>query len=302
MVRIGKSGEVGVAQISDMLFTVADVLPGCILLEVNMAGSQPGDVAIWNTHFRVGGAAGSAAETKCSDPSSPCQAAFMLAHLTKSASIYIEDMWGWTADHDLDGNNDTTISTGRGMLVESQQPVWLVGTAFEHNTLYQYNLVSAANVFTGMQQCETPYWQGTGSPKLAPAPWTPDARYSDPTFDNCGAADANCRMAWYQRVVGGHDIYVYGTGFWTFFNSLGACEGVNGTCQDNAVEIVDGPERLFWWNLNTRGVLNMVVDDGTVLATQNNNPGSWGAIVAAVLTHSVPAARKMMGRAAAFVA
>ena len=302
MVRIGKIGQVGVAQISDMLFTVADVLPGCILVEVNMAGQHPGDVATWNSHFRVGGAAGSGVQTKCGDDTAPCQAAFMLMHLTSSASIYIEDMWGWTADHDLDGDNNQVISTGRGMLVESQHPVWLVGTAFEHNTLYQYNLINAANLYTGMQQCETPYWQGTGSPALAPAPWTPDARYHDPTFENCDATDANCRMAWYQRVAGGHDLYLYGSGFWTFFNHNGACQGVDGTCQDNAVEITGDPQRLYWWNLNTRGVLNMVLDDGTVLVTQNNNPGSWGAIAAAVLTHSGITAGRLLTRLPGHVA
>ncbi|KAJ9639673.1 hypothetical protein H2204_003744 [Knufia peltigerae] len=297
MVRVGESGEVGMAQISDMLFTVADVLPGCILVEVNMAGAQPGDIGFWNAHFRVGGAAGSATETKCADASNPCQAAFLLLHLTSSAaSVYVEDMWGWTADHDLDGNNSQTVGTGRGLLVESQGPVWLVGTAFEHNALYQYNFVDAVNLFVGMQQSETPYWQGVGSPALAPAPWVPNARYNDPTFSNCASDDANCRMAWYQRVVGGNDISIYGSGFWTFFNNGGDCQGTDGTCQTNAVEITGNPQRLFWWNLNTRGVLNLVIDQGQVLATQNNNPGSWGAIVAAILTHSGLTAQRLLKR------
>lgn len=55
MVKAGASGAKGIAQFSDMLFTVADVLQGCILLEVNIAGHSPGDVGFWNTHFRVGG-------------------------------------------------------------------------------------------------------------------------------------------------------------------------------------------------------------------------------------------------------
>jgi glucan 1,3-beta-glucosidase len=75
MVQVGLPGQIGVAQISDMLFTVADVLPGAILLQVNMAGHSQGDVGIWNSHFRVGGAAGSAVETKCQG-GIPCQAAF----------------------------------------------------------------------------------------------------------------------------------------------------------------------------------------------------------------------------------
>lgn len=46
MVKVGNAGDVGVAQFSDMLFTVADVLQGCILLEVNIAGKNPGDVGV----------------------------------------------------------------------------------------------------------------------------------------------------------------------------------------------------------------------------------------------------------------
>ena len=55
MIKVGANGEKGVAQFSDMLFTVADVLQGCTLLEVNIAGNSPGDVGFWNSHFRVGG-------------------------------------------------------------------------------------------------------------------------------------------------------------------------------------------------------------------------------------------------------
>jgi glucan 1,3-beta-glucosidase len=285
MVQVGLPGQIGVAQISDMLFTVADVLPGCIVLQVNMAGFQQGDVGIWNSHFRIGGAAGSAVETKCQD-APPCKAAFLLLHLTPTASVYIEDMWGWTADHDLDGDYNQLISTGRGALVESTRGTWLIGTAFEHNTLYQYNLVAAANLFIAMQQSETPYWQGTGGPAQAPAPWTPNLAFEDPTFSNCKQDDPNCRMAWYQRIVSGLNLYIYGSGFWTFFNDIGDCLGVNGTCQNNAAEIVGNPSQLFWWNLNTRGCENLLIDDGVVLETQNNNPGSWGAVVAATLTHS----------------
>lgn len=98
MIKVGNPGDRGVAQFSDMLFTVADILPGCILLETNIAGSNPGDVGFWNTHFRVGGAAGSRVQTACTGSPADCMAAFALAHLTPSSSAYIENMWGWTAD------------------------------------------------------------------------------------------------------------------------------------------------------------------------------------------------------------
>ena len=56
MVKVGNLGDVGNFQCSEMLFTVAEILPGCVLVEVNMAGRSPGDVAFWNSHIVVGGA------------------------------------------------------------------------------------------------------------------------------------------------------------------------------------------------------------------------------------------------------
>ena len=98
MIKVGNLGDTGIAQFSDMLFTVADLVPGCTLLEVNMAGNHPGDVGFWNSHFRVGGAAGSRVQTACTGAPADCMAAFALIHLTPSSSAYIENMWGWTAD------------------------------------------------------------------------------------------------------------------------------------------------------------------------------------------------------------
>lgn len=98
MIKVGNLGDTGIAQFSDMLFTVADLVPGCTLLEVNMAGNHPGDVGFWNSHFRVGGAAGSRVQTACTGAPGDCMAAFALIHLTPSSSAYIENMWGWTAD------------------------------------------------------------------------------------------------------------------------------------------------------------------------------------------------------------
>ncbi|KAF2716427.1 glycoside hydrolase family 55 protein [Polychaeton citri CBS 116435] len=290
MVKVGNSGDKGVAQFTDMLFTVADVLQGCTMLEVNMAGNSPGDVGFWNTHFRVGGALGSKVRSNCGGSPAECKAAFMMIHLTSSSSAYIENMWGWTADHDLDasrsGGGSQTISTGRGMLVEATSGTWLHGTAFEHNTLYQYNFQGASNVFVGMQQSEAPYWQGPGSSSLAPAPWTAlTDNYHDPDFSNCDGGDGKCRIAWYTRISGGSNLFLYGSGDWTFFNNNnGDCQ--NDYCQTNAIEVDSGTTGLYWYGINTHAVLNMVMNNGATLVTRNNNPGSWGGVVAAFLSDS----------------
>jgi glucan 1,3-beta-glucosidase len=63
------------------------------------------------------------------NPSANCLAAYMSMHITTSASgAYLENVWLWTADHDLDSASSTQISvyTGRGLLIEpSGGTCWL---------------------------------------------------------------------------------------------------------------------------------------------------------------------------------
>ncbi|KAI1447555.1 glycoside hydrolase family 55 protein [Annulohypoxylon stygium] len=293
MIKVGELGDVGIAQFNDMLFTVENVLPGCTLLEVNMAGEKPGDVGFWNTHFRVGGAADSQIQTKCgpgvtTDPAQ-CKAAFMLAHFTASSSAYVDNMWGWTADHDLDGvdnplTNPQYISVGRGVLIESTKPSWFIGFSSEHNTLYEVNINGAENVFVGFQQSETPYWQGGNSSLRAPNPWVPVALDSDPDFSWCAAGDAHCRMSIYQRISSSRDLSLYAGGFWTFFNANKACDaGVS--CQTDAVRI-DNSTDLSYFGLGVNHVGNLVVQDDRPAVTSTENKGGWFANVAAYLINS----------------
>ena len=61
-------------------------------------------------------------------PSEACIGAFMSMHITKSASgLYMENVWLWTADHDLDAPlQNITVWSGRGLLIESEKgDVWM---------------------------------------------------------------------------------------------------------------------------------------------------------------------------------
>ena len=50
-------------------------------------------------------------------------------HLKPSSSAYIENMWSWTADHDLDGGSATVYpGTAGGFLIEAQQGTWILGS------------------------------------------------------------------------------------------------------------------------------------------------------------------------------
>lgn len=63
----------------------------------------------------------------------------------------------WTADHDLDiaSQDQIDVYSGRGILIESQGPTWLYGTASEHNVLYQYQVSNTKNLVMGMIQTES---------------------------------------------------------------------------------------------------------------------------------------------------
>ncbi|GME53836.1 exo-beta-protein [Neofusicoccum parvum] len=286
MVQVGAPGDVGVAQMVDMMFTVGEVLPGCKLVEVNMAGAQPGDVALVNSHVRVGGAAGSTVQTSCGGPPALCRAAWGLVHLAAWSSAYVENMWGWTADHDLDDVYTQNVATGRGMLVEATQGTWLVGTSMEHNTLYQYNFNGAENVFAAMQQSETPYWQGVNSGTVAPYPWTDDLQPSDPDFAHCGVDSSGyCGAALFEKIAGSKDLFLYGGCLWTFFTG-NESEKCSYDCQQEAIDIDDASNGVYLYGTNVHKVTNMVRSGGWSIAGQSTNAGGWGGVVAAYLYNS----------------
>jgi hypothetical protein len=56
-------------------------------------------------------------------------------------------------DADLNDQNNTmpqlSVYVTRGMLVESQKPTWLYGTASEHSTYYQFAFYKAENIHAG---------------------------------------------------------------------------------------------------------------------------------------------------------
>lgn len=167
MLQVGEPGQSGSVEISDFMFSTRGAQPGAVLVQWNLKGSSPGAAMMHDAHFRVGGFAGSELQVpQCPRGQSAvpqCMAAHTLLHITQSGSAYMENVWAWTGDHDLDNQvaqGQISIYVGRGVLVESNPgPVWLYGIQSEHNVLYQYQLNNARNVYMTMIQSETPYWQ-----------------------------------------------------------------------------------------------------------------------------------------------
>ncbi|EXL67159.1 hypothetical protein FOPG_16703 [Fusarium oxysporum f. sp. conglutinans race 2 54008] len=57
-VRVGLPGQVGVIEVQNKMVTVKGATAGAIMMEWNVHESSQGSAGLWDTHFRVGGAAG----------------------------------------------------------------------------------------------------------------------------------------------------------------------------------------------------------------------------------------------------
>ncbi|KZP07111.1 glycoside hydrolase family 55 protein [Athelia psychrophila] len=248
MVQVGAPGSAGVLEISDMIFKTQGPAGGAIIIEWNVHDPQGNQAAVgmWDSHVVLGGAVGTdlqSAQCPKGSTNTDCMAAFLGIHLTVGSSAYLEGTWVWTADHDLDGTGaDLTIFAGRGIYSQSQGPVWLIGTAAEHFTLYQYNFVGAADHWIGLAQTETPYYQ-------------PSA-YNDPVYPSSGA------RAWAMNIASSQNIVIFGGGFYNFFNNYDQTCLTTNTCQSQIVN-VDSTSTAQFYSVSTVGVVHQLSVKGT---------------------------------------
>ncbi|KAF6804015.1 glucan 1,3-beta-glucosidase [Colletotrichum musicola] len=253
MIKVGNEDEAGTLEISDMLFTVKGATAGAILMEWNIREINQGSVGMWDSHFRVGGAAGTDLDfANCPKGqfNEKCIAASLLFHLRRTASGYFENVWFWTGDHDNDMNlfgestsssSQISVYTGRGVLIESKGPSWFLGGGSEHHTLYQYQLYKASGLYMGHFQTETPYYQPD---PVATKPFAPGKFPGDPTFDDCAKDEPGCVAAWGMRVTDSEDIWVHGAGLYSFFSNYEQDCIPSRTCQQRILE-VEGANRNF---------------------------------------------------------
>ena len=285
MFQVGQDGDSGDVEISDVVFGTIGPQPGAILLEWNLAGSAPGASGLWDVHFRVGGFEGSGLQsdscpinpnvTNTADPN--CIGSFLLLHVTTSGSIYMENVWGWVADHELDlaDHNKVNIYNGRGFLFESTKGAWLWGTAAEHSQMVNYNFVNAQNIFGGVIQSETAYMQGNPD---ATTPFKSNSKYGDPDFSSCASTDSGCARTWGLRVEGSSDIYIYGAGLYSFFSNYSQdCDNTN-NCQENMISVDDSSVNFY--GMATKAAVNMLTLDGKTAVLDSDNRNVFCAAVA----------------------
>ncbi|KAI1433392.1 glycoside hydrolase family 55 protein [Xylaria sp. CBS 124048] len=284
--EVGKPGDVGNVEISDLVIETKGALPGAILMEWNLAGTENGAAGMWDVHFRVGGTTGTDLQSDhCSkNPNvttvidDSCKGTFLMLHLTKTASAYIENSWFWVADHELDreDHNQINIYNGRGVLIESQEPVWLWGTASEHSVLYNYQISNAKNTFIGIAQTETAYMQG--NPDATQGVTVLDG-YDDPNFkETCLGPSQKCARTWGMRITNSSDILVLGAGMYSFFdNYTQDCVGEQ-NCQDNMISIENSQVDMY--GISTKASVNMLLLDGKPIAQDKDNRNTFCAAIA----------------------
>ncbi|KAK0648384.1 hypothetical protein B0T16DRAFT_455861 [Cercophora newfieldiana] len=266
-------------RIQDMRFTVLDVLPGAIILEIHAAGTNPGDIAIWNSLVTVGGVrSASGVTSSCTDSKKPCMAAAMGIHLPPTSSAYLENVWNWVADHiaeDIPGGG-SNIAAGRGVLLESTKGTWIHALGSEHWWLYQLHMRTAEGVMVLMLQSETNYDQGDHAPVMPSKPWIPDATYDDPDFSWCTSSDGRCRMGVGNLVTGGKDIYTYASASWVFFSGPGrqGCAAGEYTCQEVVHWVQKPPENLNMFGMcSNNAKVTLRLGNGTEIVTKDGFTG-----------------------------
>ncbi|KAJ5544547.1 hypothetical protein N7535_007055 [Penicillium sp. DV-2018c] len=282
VVQIGRSGESGSVEWSDMIVSTSGSTPGAVLIEWNLAATSGS--GMWDVHTRIGGFQGSQQQVAQCPTSAAvsvaCEVAYMSMHITKSASgVYLENVWLWTADHDLESPTDERISvyTGRGLLVEGKN-VWLYGTGSEHHSLYQYQFSGASSIVAGFVQTETPYYQP--NPNAANGPYPRVTSLNDPDYSSCLGGNCNSLGL---RILNSKDVIVYGAGLYSFFNHYDTtCSTfpVPENCQSMIFSVEGNTSGLVVYGLNTVGTTYMIVKDGTALAQVSDNLATYAATIA----------------------
>ncbi|KAL1310715.1 hypothetical protein AAFC00_000972 [Neodothiora populina] len=277
--RVGQPGESGAVELSELLFETLGPAPGAIMMEWNLAHTAQRSNGMWDVHWRIGGTNGTKLQSNncaktpnqatVADPS--CIGAFLLTHITSTGQVLMSNNWGWVSDHELDLPDHAQINlyNGRGLLIESQGPVWLYGSSYEHSVLYNYQIANAKEIYLGIIQSETAYMQNNPD-SLTPFP--PSSKYSDPDFADCYLVTCYKTMA--VRFFNSTFCLVYGAGLYSFFNNYDSGCLLTGNCQQNIVSL-EQSEAIYMYALNTVGSENMVEVDSVEIVPQAANKNGF---------------------------
>ncbi|KAK5630292.1 hypothetical protein RRF57_006007 [Xylaria bambusicola] len=307
MLKVGNSGDVGTVELQDLILTSKGPTPGVVLMEWNVLAKTPGAAALWDVHVRLGGATGTQlTPTECPPTTSGtnpsrCQVASMLLHVTKNASGYFDNMWLWVSDHMIDDPNLTdplngleqnSVYSARGMLIESQKATWLYGTASEHSVFYQYNFNGARNIVTTFLQTESAYYQPTPAP---PAPFNNVVGVfpSDPNYSCNGSDMDGCDESWAVIMRNCQNVHIGAAGTYSWFRTYSQ-ECIDGhTCQKALWLLDKNYDNNRLQNVIAIGAKNIIVSPGgSVISSTANQAVTSHPAWAHISLYEVPSLGK----------
>lgn len=155
------------------------------------------------------------------------------------------------------------------MLIRKQQ-YRLYGTASEHAVFYQYNFNKATQLFAGMLQTESPYFQPSPPP---PAPFQAIVGDfpGDPDY-TCTAGDdfGGCDESWGVIIRESANIFVAGAGVYSWFSSYAQDCIDTQQCQKALLLLDSNYANVRIQHLITIGAKYMAVMDGKGIAAEDN--------------------------------
>ncbi|CAK7233654.1 hypothetical protein SCUCBS95973_008667 [Sporothrix curviconia] len=282
VVQVGMPGGAdGTVYWSDMLVQVQGQQAGAKLIQWNLASPAGQPSGMWDVHGRTGGTLGTnlraaecpkvtATQVNETNYNADCRAAYAQMHITSAAAgVYLENVWFWGSDVDLDERYTTSpqnlVYTARGLLVESADgPVWLLGAGFEHCVLYNFQFAGALTIFASQLQSETPYFM-PNPPATLPFPAV--SAVSDPVFSSnttytspTTGATMPAAVSWGFRAVNSSDSL--------HTDWMNGC-GDSGRCQARLVSLESSG--VHYYDLHIVGADIMVTVDGEDIIPRASN-------------------------------
>lgn len=139
--------------------------------------------------------------------------------------------------------------------------------------MYQYKIRGANNLFLGMIQTESPYFQ---SSPPAPKPFDKSVGLftGDPRFSDCRSGTPGSCMAWGVMIEQSSNVLIYGAGLYSWFQKYSQRCLSQIDCQEKILYL-SGDRNIYIYNLATVGSEDMVTSPGAMLdALVHNSPRS----------------------------
>ncbi|KAJ6550737.1 hypothetical protein B0H10DRAFT_1850266, partial [Mycena sp. CBHHK59/15] len=141
---------------------------------------------------------------------------------------------------------------------------------------YQYSIVGSNNVYAGMIQTETPYYQPVPA---VPAPFQSNSDWDDPYWSHSGSA-------WALNIATSNSVFIYGAGLYSFFDNYSQSCKTSVSCQKSLALVDTASAAIFIYSMSTIGSTTMLTVGSTDVISRSDNVdglqatvSKWGSTV-----------------------